>query len=145
MSDRNLEHLYPAFREKIDLVARDMALYAAKNMVGYKWVMVEGFRTAKYQFSLWKKRPKVTNCDGYVRKSNHQSSLAVDFAPFHGHEFDWTGKKEWWEYLGHCARKHGLAWGGDWKNPDRPHIEWPPSDKKTYADARKWQKQVGLR
>ena len=150
-SDRDLAHLYPEFREKVLLLLEDMRLYAAKHMVGYEWRIVEGFRTAKYQKSLYaqgrtRKGPVVTNADGYNNESKHQSSLAVDVVPFHGHDFDWDGKREWWQYLGHVARKHGLEWGGDWKSfVDKPHVQWPAGDKATYAKAREWQKQAGLR
>jgi len=151
MSDRNLNHLYPPFRAKVEAVQEDLDAYAAKNMIGYRWVVVEGFRTAEYQRRLYQqgrvtKGPIVTYKDGYEDESNHQSSMAVDFVPFHGHEPDWTGKKVWWEYLGHCARKHGLKWGGDWKKfKDKPHVEWDTADEKTYRKAREWQMKQGLR
>ncbi len=150
-SDRDLTHLYPEFREKVLSLLDDMAHYAAKHMIGYEWRVVEGFRTAKYQKSLYaqgrtRKGPVVTNADGYKNESKHQSSLAVDVVPFHGHDFDWTGKREWWQYLGHVARKHGLEWGGDWRSfVDKPHVQWPADDKATYTKAREWQKSQGLR
>lgn len=149
-SDRDLNHLYGPFREKVLLVLADLEAYAQKHMQGYSWRIVEGFRTAKYQRSLYaqgrtRKGPIVTMRDGYKSRSNHQSSLAVDIVPFHGHDFDWDGKKEWWDYLGHVARAHGLVWGGDWHSfKDNPHIEWPESDKATYQAARVWQKEQGL-
>lgn len=150
-SDRNLDHLYPEFRAKVELVLADLALYAQKHMLGYSWRVVEGYRTAKYQRSLYaqgrtRKGPIVTNADGYKNESKHQSSLAVDIVPYHGHEFDWDGKREWWEYLGHCARKHGLEWGGDWKSfVDKCHVQWPSTNKQVYSKAREWQKSQGLR
>ena len=144
-SDRNLAHLYPPFRAKVEAILADMAAYAAVHMVGYKWIMVEGFRTAKYQHELFLKKPPVTHRDGYKRRSNHQSSLAVDIAPQYGHGIDWKCKPEHWEYLGHVARSRGLEWGGDWERfRDFPHLEWPESDKAAYAAARKWQKEQGL-
>ena len=149
-SDRNLDHLYPAFREKVALVLDDLAKYAAVHMQGYEWRVVEGFRTASYQKSLYaqgrtRKGPIVTMRDGYKRKSNHQSSLAVDIVPFHGHDFDWDGKSEWWDYLAHCARKQGLKAGRDWTSfRDNPHIEWPEDDHETYRLASLWQKENGL-
>lgn len=144
--DRDPQHLFPDFRSKITAVIAMMNAYAAKHMIGYTWKIVEGFRTAEYQNTLFKKRPRVTYKDGYKNKSNHQSSLAIDLVPFHGHDFDFDGKPEWWDYLGHCARSQGLTWGGDWKSfKDFAHIEWPTSDKETYKKAREWQKTVGLR
>lgn len=41
-----------------------------------------GFRTEEMQNELFKKVPKVTSKDGYVKKSKHQSGLAVDLMPY---------------------------------------------------------------
>ena len=150
MGDRDLNHLYPRFREKVAAVLTDLKKYADKHMPGYTWIVVEGYRTAEYQRSLYAKgRTKpgsiVTNRDGVKKRSNHQSSLAVDIAPVSGGKVVWGVGVEHWAYLGHVARSHGLKWGGDWKKfVDKPHVEWPESDKATYALARKWQKEVGL-
>lgn len=150
MGDRDLNHLYPAFRERVERVLAEMAAYSAAHMPGHAWIVVEGFRTAEYQHSLYEKgRTKpgsiVTNRDGVKKRSNHQSSLAVDIAPVSGGNVRWGVDAEHWAYLGHVARSHGLEWGGDWKKfVDKPHVEWPESDKATYALARKWQKEVGL-
>lgn len=149
-ADRDLNHLYPAFREKVVAVLADLKAYADKHMPGYAWIVVEGFRTAEYQHSLYEKgRTKpgsiVTNRDGVKKRSNHQSSLAVDIVPARGSSVDWEADAEHWSYLGHVARAHDLEWGGDWKKfVDKPHVEWPESDKPTYAAARKWQKENGL-
>ena len=150
-SDRNLNHLYPPFRDKVVAALRAINDYAKKHMQGFEWVIVEGFRTAAYQNSLYQKgRSKpgsiVTNCDGYKHESNHQSSLAVDIAPKTGGKIVWDVDHKHWEHLGHCYRAQGIAWGGDWpKLRDMPHGEIPKTDKKTHAAARKWQKEVGLR
>lgn len=150
-SDRRLSALYPSFREKVERVLAAMNAYAAKNMPGYTWKVIEGYRTAKYQNELYQKgrtRPGsiVTFKDGYTAESNHQSSLAVDIAPMHGYDVEWGVDSKHWDYLGHCYRAEGLTWGGSWENlRDMPHGEWPTSDKTTYLDARKWQRQNGLR
>lgn len=149
-SDRDPNHLYPLFRRKIELLLADLAAYADVHMKGYTWKIVEGFRTAEYQNELYQKGrtipgKKVTQLDGYKRKSPHQSSLAVDLAAKHGHTVDWDLPEKHWQYLGHLARKHGLTWGGDWESfRDRPHIEWPRADIATYQRARKWQVLEGL-
>jgi peptidoglycan L-alanyl-D-glutamate endopeptidase CwlK len=148
-ADRNLSHLYPAFEAKVVLVLADMNAYASKHMLGYSWAVNEGFRTAEYQQMLYQQgRTRagqiVTYRDGIHKRSNHQSSLAADLVPKHGWEWDWSVANQHWDYLGHCARAHGLKWGGDWDKPDRPHIEWPEEDKATYAAAQKWQRENGL-
>lgn len=30
----------------------------------------------------------------------------------------------WWPGLGEIGKHLGFRWGGDWKNPDRPHFQW---------------------
>lgn len=141
--DRNLNHLFPAFRLKVEAILEQLAAYAAKHMPGCEWRLIEGFRTAEYQASLYAKGRTepgrtVTNCDGYRKRSSHQSGLAADIAPFKNGRTWWSCPKQHWEYLGHLARLHGLTWGGDWeKLKDMPHVEWPRTDKATYRVAKK--------
>lgn len=149
-SDRDLSHLYPSFRTRVQFILQALEDYSALHMVGFKWIVVEGYRTAAYQKELYAKgRTKpgrvVTFCDGYKKKSKHQSSMAVDIAPQHGHAIDWHVAPEHWAYLAHLYRSQNLTAGADWeKIVDKPHGEWPSEDKATYAKARAWQKQNGL-
>ena len=41
-----------------------------------------GFRTVEMQKELFNKKPKVTSKDGVIKKSKHQSGLAVDLMPY---------------------------------------------------------------
>ncbi len=97
--------------------------------------VVEGVRTAERQHFLWLKGrakgdpgPRVTNCDGYTSKSNHQAHRdglghAVDCA--------WIGLDPYaethpWDAYGAAVEAAGLVWGGHWKTRiDRPHAELP--------------------
>lgn len=150
MSDRNLNHLYPPFRTKIEAVIADFNAWTSAHHPGWDIALVEGYRTAEYQHSLYEQgRTKpgkiVTYKDGYRHPSNHQSSLAADLCPRHNGKFDFDPPKEFWAYLGHCCRAHGLKWGGDWNSfKDIDHLEWDTADRQTYADAGKWQNSVGL-
>lgn len=143
-SNRRLDCLYPAFREKVEVIQKELDDYCKKHYKGHRFKIIEGYRTAAYQKSLWDKgRSKpgaiVTHADGYKKKSNHQYGLAVDFWPFYGFIMSKSIPEKHWEYLGHLARKHGLVWGGDWKSfPDRPHIEWNRRDTGTYRKALEW-------
>ncbi len=109
---------------------------------GFTMVVTDGVRTTEEQKRLYAQgrttkgpnaRPgsplgdTVTKADGVRRKSNHQ--LHADGC---GHAVDCTfvvnGTPRWsdddpWETYGDIAKANGLAWGGDWKTPDRPHIE----------------------
>lgn len=83
-------------------------------------------------------RSTVTNCDGVVKPSNHQSGNAFDMAflmpngapkwpPYDTAE----GARQWFEF-GAVAESVGLVWGGRWApfnsqklGFDSPHVEVP--------------------
>lgn len=152
-----LNGLYPPFRDKAKTIVELLQQYVDMHHkdLGLKVLVTEGFRTAAYQNSLWKKGRltppigkayTVTNCDGYIFKSNHQSSLAFDIAFTSKGVLKWVLPEEIWQYFGHLLRVYGLKWGGDWKSTkDRPHGEWDPKDKATYQKAKEWQRLNGLR
>jgi peptidoglycan L-alanyl-D-glutamate endopeptidase CwlK len=143
--------LYPKFDEIKDEIVHLLDDYLIKYHPQYRVKVTETFRTAAYQNRLWRQGrtapgEKVTNCDGYIKRSNHQSSLAFDIAFSVGSKLVWDVPQEIWDYYGHLIRKHGMVWGGDWKSfKDLPHCEWPTTDKDTYIKAREWQTKVGLR
>ncbi|WP_315522118.1 M15 family metallopeptidase [Leptotrichia wadei] len=108
----------------------------------HDFMIVQGLRTAAYQNELYqqgrtKPGPKVTNCDGYNSKSNHQAKSdgyghAIDFAiydPTLPNKIDWDNNKKYREVADHLkkiAKENGIniVWGGDWvKFKDYPHIE----------------------
>lgn len=108
----------------------------------YDFMIVQGLRTAEYQNQLYqqgrtKPGKKVTNCDGYKYKSNHQAKSdgfghAIDFAIYNPSidgkiEWDNTSKyKAVADHLKKIAEENGIKieWGGDWKRfKDYPHIE----------------------
>jgi len=60
-------------------------------------------------------------------ESAHNFGLAIDFvrnlSPDPEHVIpDW--KESDYNTLGAAAKAHQLAWGGDFADPDRPHIQW---------------------
>ena len=109
--------------------------------------ITDGARTAEEQFALYQKGrtkpgPKVTNCDGYKSKSNHQIKLdgfghAVDIFPcgtiengvyrkFTADEgYDDKKLKIISEHILKIAKEKGVnvEWGGNWKMHDTPHFE----------------------
>lgn len=36
----------------------------------------------------------------------------------------WNAPASFWSALGVAGERHGLAWGGRWKHPDLPHLQW---------------------
>lgn len=84
-----------------------------------------GKRTAEQQKGLFNKG--YSQCDGYNKKSYHQSGLALDFVPYINGGFTWGNEEAFlsiaksafqiWENI---VDKHGffLHWGGFWKAKD---------------------------
>jgi peptidoglycan L-alanyl-D-glutamate endopeptidase CwlK len=123
-----LEGVHPELVEKVKRI-----LFALAEL-GYPMVVTDGARTLAQQQSLYaqgRTKPglRVTDADGVTSLSNHQVrsdgyGRAVDCA------FLINGKPAWpetgpWRLYGEAAKALGLRWGGDWKRPDRPHIELP--------------------
>lgn len=117
----DLTQLHPALVEKVGLVLEQMRLHYAPMRI------TDGCRSVAQQQQLYAKGrtapgPIVTHCDGVETPSNHQSGRAVDCC-FLGP--DPYGASHPWTVYGELARAVGLVWGGDWKKPDRPHMELP--------------------
>ena len=117
---------------------------AAINDSPYDFMITQGLRTAKYQNELYqqgrtKKGLKVTNADGYIKKSNHQMKIdgygyAIDFVILNGKVLDWDTESKYQAVAKHIlevGHKLGinLEWGGDWKFKDYPHIQLKGADK----------------
>lgn len=145
MPDRDLSHLYPPFANKVSAALVDLNLFVAKNYPGHEVKIIEGYRSEERQKELYAQgRTKpgriVTYKNGTTNESNHQSSMSVDLGVFKGGKYLENPPSAILSYWGHCARKQGLEWGGDWKSfKDTPHVEWPTSDKISYFKARVWQ------
>ena len=113
-----------------DLLAKIDRVLAAMTIVGHPMRIVQGVRTAEAQHALWlqgRELPgrRVTNADGYQRKSNHQVKAdgfgwAVDCCFTTGEPF---GETQPWDLYGLLGKTVGLVWGGDWKKPDWDHLE----------------------
>ena len=110
----------------------------------FDFMITQGVRTAKYQNELYqqgrtKRGLKVTNADGYTRKSNHQIKVdgygyAIDFVILNGKALDWDTESKYQAVAKHIlevGHKLGvnLEWGGDWKFIDFPHIQIAGADK----------------
>lgn len=154
-ADRDLKHLWPPFRSSFEAALSGLnAWLKTTEFAEWEAFMVEGYRSAAYQNELWRKgrftKPigkqyVVTQRDGFLRRSNHQSSCAADIAFRNGRKVVFTLSQEVWDKYGHFLRLRKLDWGGDWKSfIDRPHGEWPASDTASYVSARAWQKKEGL-
>jgi peptidoglycan L-alanyl-D-glutamate endopeptidase CwlK len=68
--------------------------------------------------------PIVTQCDGVIIKSKHNStpSLALDFAVLIAGKLTWDVSE--YAAVGKIAQDIGLVWGGSWPTfPDAVHLE----------------------
>jgi len=88
------------------------------NFYGLEFMIIWYHRTEDQQGELYKigrslPGKKVTNCDGVVKKSNHQFWIAGDVVYIQNDEIVWGRCREY-EILGKVAREEGLRWGGDW-------------------------------
>lgn len=108
----------------------------------FDFVILQGFRTAEEQYKLFLQGrktagKKVTNCDGYKNKSNHQAKsdgfgYAIDFGIYDKNcngNVDWNSINKYKavaQHIMNVGAKNGLVigWGGNWNNTkDYPHIE----------------------
>ena len=123
-----------------ELIGKINKILEAMSVLGYPMMVVQTVRTVAEQQALFAKGRTtpgtiVTNCDGILRKSNHQLQ-----ADGYGHAVDCafvddpatTKVETWdpsqpWELYGEMGEALGLTWGGRWKRPvDRPHLELRP-------------------
>ncbi len=127
------------------LVSAVGRIQAAMQALGFTMIVTDGVRTVAEQAALYAKGRTapghiVTNCDGELKRSNHQPHAdgfghAVDltFMDDHGTPIardddfpSWDEKKFPFGLYGAMAKALHLRWGGDWNAPhDTPHIELP--------------------
>ena len=111
------------------LAAKAQAIIAAMGELGFVMIVTDGFRTTTQQQALYAKGrtepgPVVTHANGIHTRSNHQDGRAVDMCFVVDGKASWAESNQWGLY-GAMATALGLVWGGDWKRPDRPHVELP--------------------
>lgn len=132
-----LAGIHPDLRQKVERIL------AAMLALGFPMFVVAGVRTTEQQQKLYAQGRSlpgktVTNCDGVIKKSDHQPKAdgfghAVDCAfvndPNTPLDETWSDKSPWKVY-GEMAKALELEWGGDWAGLlDRPHIATKSSRK----------------
>lgn len=138
MIDRDPAHLDPVFRERLGKVLADLGRWCIAHKRGYQPMVIEGLRSRKRQLSL------IATGKSWTLFSRHCEGLAADVAPVGPDgQIDWDDE-HFWAYYGHLVRLRGLVWGGDWRQRDMVHCEWPASDRNTRKCAVAWLKSKGL-
>jgi peptidoglycan L-alanyl-D-glutamate endopeptidase CwlK len=120
LSRKRLALVHPVLVERVEDVAA--ALIENKILVE----LVSGFRSFDEQTKLYaqgrtRKGERVTDARAGFSWLNF--GLAVDLCPMKRGAFDWDAPLSVWHEISAMAKRHGLAWGGDWLKPDRPHVE----------------------
>lgn len=113
------------------------AVLAACAAAGMDAVVYETMRSQELQALYYARGRQVVPPEKPVtnvrdaRYGWHAYGLAVDIV---SRSRGWDVPETWWTRLGNIARARGLSWGGDWKQNDRPHLQWgkcrdTPSDR----------------
>ena len=120
-SVKRLEKVHPLLREKTILLASEFN----RAFTGISLEVVQGLRTFAEQDALFAKgrtkRGKIVT-NARAGQSFHNYGLADDVCPFRNGEALWTEDK-YFDALAAFARRFNLEWGGNWKTPDRPHLQ----------------------
>lgn len=130
---RNLSELLPIVRERAEVFLN------LASLDGYDLIITETYRTHERQAELYaqgRTKPGQIVTNSRPGWSRHESRQAFDVA-FPGPEP--YSDAHPWHLIGVWAEQAGLEWGGDWKHPDRPHlqcrvgVELPATQKPTEA------------
>lgn len=114
--------LAPRMQEAVAAIIKEMA------DAGHNAKVFETLRTPERQAFLFGFGRTYDDGRGLVtkvsdsRKGWHHFGLAVDIVQ--NDNSPWDAPQSFWQTLGKCAEKHGLAWGGRWKFLDLPHSQW---------------------
>lgn len=120
--DRSLDSLAPKFRARVEDVLHAMKLR------GLDAIVAETLRTDERQEFLYGFGRDYDDGRGIVTHSRaatswHRYGLACDII---SQSAEWDARPQWWQALGEEARRCGLAWGGDWRMKDLPHVQFGP-------------------
>lgn len=135
---QRIELLHPKLRVEAKTIYTEIfAVLTGKS----RFRVVSTLRTYAEQTALYaqgRTKPGEIVTDGQAGSSNHNFGLALDFALIvdtdgngtfettswnRDKDFDADGKADWMEVVA-IFKKHGWAWGGDWKSlKDYPHFE----------------------
>ncbi len=102
---------------------------------GIELVVTQGFRSPKEQARLYaqgRTTPGPIVTYAMAGTSWHNYGLAFDVAGFdpvsrfhirYPDDHLLENGVHYWEWIGEMGEAQGLAWGGRWKKPDRPHFQ----------------------
>lgn len=135
--DRSLAQLAPQFRGAVARVLWQLPTARLE----------ETFRTPERQAFLYGFGRDYDDGRGIVTQaptalySWHGYGLGADLV--HA-TMKWDAPRSWFRLLGEVAQAHGLTWGGTWKRPDLPHVQWGKCKDSPSDDARRLYAEGGL-
>ncbi len=103
----DLDLLEPMTRRAVQEIVADA------DALGIALMVFETYRSTRRQRELARQGASQRRV-----LSVHHFGLACDLVRTVNGEPSWKGD---FTFLGRLARRHGLIWGGDWGEPDRPH------------------------
>jgi len=111
----------PKLVEAVNAMLADLA--GGLPETPFEWLRTPERQTFLYGFSRIYDdgRGNVTNAATHL-ESWHGFGLACDIV-----EKDatpWNAPVSFWNDIGDAAEAHGLTWGGRWRRPDLPHVQW---------------------
>jgi hypothetical protein len=102
----------PLLLEPFTRAAVEAVIAGAKSL-GIDLILFETFRSDARQRRLFEQKATEIRTAGV-----HHFGLACDLVKSVNGQPSWDGD---FSFLGTLARAHGLIWGGDWGEPDKPH------------------------
>lgn len=113
--------LFPPFEYKLKLLMEEIQ---KRNLNCQVFHLIRTWEEQDELYSQGRTKPgaKVTNARG--GESWHNYGMAADLV-FRNAKGVWTWDASLpWLMMGTAAEQVGLRWGGRWKTPDLPHVEW---------------------
>lgn len=129
---RSLDRLAPKVREALDAAMHDPAMMLLDATV-YETERLHDTATIYYKRGRppTKEYPRtVTNAPDETF-TWHGFRLAADIIH---RDKGWDMPESWFRAMATVCKQYCLKWGGDWKRPDFPHVQWgrckaSPSDE----------------
>ena len=136
--NRDLTVCAPKFEEAVRLLLKELP-----DTNGFETLRTEARQHFLYGFGrdYDDGRGKVTEAVSALT-SWHGFGLACDVVQKDA--TPWDAPEGFWDKLGACARRLGLAWGGDWKRRDLPHVQWGRCPKSPTDADRQLYRQQGI-
>jgi len=119
--NRDLNKLQPSFRQKVEAFMKEAAPLHIFITEGWR---SEATQKAYYAQGRTTGGAIITWLNGVSKKSQHQLGLAIDIAfdkKYYGTLYPSNPKL--WEQVAVIAKKHGIDWGYDLWQKDKPHFQ----------------------